>query len=253
LITEGEHNNPILDVRGLEAVYQDVIRVLHGVSLYVKERECVALLGANGAGKTTTLKSVSGMLAGEGKITAGKVILRGEEVTGHSAYHMVRNGLVHVLEGRYVFPELTVHENLQMGAYSRKDRNRISEDMENVFGYFPRLKERIRVQAGYLSGGEQQMLVIGRALMARPGILLLDEPSMGLAPILVREVYEILNRIRSEENLTLLLVEQNAGMALRLADRAYLIETGSIVLEGPADELHEDPRLQKVYLGGFQR
>lgn len=241
---------PLLDIRQMEACYQDVIRVLHGVDLHVKKGECVALLGANGAGKTTTLKAISGMLADEGSVTAGEVWVDGENVTGMAAHHMVRNGMMHVLEGRYVFPDLTVHENLRMGAYTRKDRQNIEADLEQVFEYFPRLRERITVQAGYLSGGEQQMLVIGRALMARPRILLLDEPSMGLAPILVREVFEIIHRIRSEQELTLLLVEQNAVAALRLADRAYLIETGKIVLEGPADDLKEDPRIQKAYLGG---
>ena len=246
------HNtDPLLYLRNVEASYENVIRVLHGINLEIHERECVALLGANGAGKTTTLKSISGMLEGEGEVTGGQVILDGRDITGWPAHRMVREGLVHVLEGRYVFPDLNVDENLQMGAYSRKDRDRIGEDMERVFGYFPRLKERLKVQAGYLSGGEQQMLVIGRALMARPRILLLDEPSMGLAPILVREVYDIISDIRENESLTILLVEQNASMALRLADRAYLIETGSIVIEGTAEELQDDPRLQEVYLGGF--
>jgi branched-chain amino acid transport system ATP-binding protein len=242
---------PLLTIRDLKASYENVIRVLHGINMHMYERECVALLGANGAGKTTTLKSVSGMLEGEGEVTGGQVILDGRDMTGWPAYRMVREGLVHVLEGRYVFPDLTVDENLQMGAYTRKDRDRVREDTERVFGYFPRLKERLNIQAGYLSGGEQQMLVIGRALMARPRILLLDEPSMGLAPILVREVYDIISDIRENENLTIMLVEQNASMALRLADRAYLIESGSIVLEGTAEELQDDSRLQEVYLGGF--
>ncbi|MCC5907145.1 MAG: ABC transporter ATP-binding protein [Balneolaceae bacterium] len=228
-----------------------MIRVLHGVDLHVDEGECVALLGANGAGKTTTLKSISGMLEGEGSITGGNVFLDGEDTTGYPAHLMVSRGLVHVLEGRFVFPDLSVYENLLMGAYTRKDRDKIETDMEGVFGYFPRLKERLKVQAGYLSGGEQQMLAIGRALMARPKILLLDEPSMGLAPVLVREVFNIVNQIRKEENVTLLLVEQNARMALKLADRGYLIETGTIVLHGTAEELREDPRLQQVYLGGI--
>jgi branched-chain amino acid transport system ATP-binding protein len=251
-VNPNNHNtDPLLYLRNVEASYENVIRVLHGINLQIHERECVALLGANGAGKTTTLKSISGMLEGEGEVTGGQVILDGRDITGWPAHRMVREGLVHVLEGRYVFPDLNVDENLQMGAYSRKDRDRIGEDMERVFGYFPRLKERLKVQAGYLSGGEQQMLVIGRALMARPRILLLDEPSMGLAPILVREVYDIISDIRENESLTILLVEQNASMALRLADRAYLIETGSIVIEGTAEELQDDPRLQEVYLGGF--
>jgi branched-chain amino acid transport system ATP-binding protein len=245
-------SKPLLRLHNLEASYQNVIRVLHGINLDIYERECVALLGANGAGKTTTLKSVSGMLEGEGEIAGGQVFLEDKNVTGWPAHRMVREGLIHVLEGRYVFPDLNVYENLRMGAYTRKDREGIREDMEMIFDYFPRLKERLNIQAGYLSGGEQQMLVIGRALMANPRILLLDEPSMGLAPILVKEVYDIISTIRKNENLTLLLVEQNAAMALKLADRAYLIETGSIVLEGRADELYEDPRLQEVYLGGFQ-
>jgi branched-chain amino acid transport system ATP-binding protein len=248
-----EQNRSLLQVQNLEASYQNVIRVLHGVNLHVYKGECVALLGGNGAGKTTTLKSISGMLEGEGSITGGSVLLDGEDVTGHPAHKMVARGLVHVLEGRYVFPDLSVHENLLMGAYTRIDRDRVDGDMDGVFGYFPRLKERLKVQAGYLSGGEQQMLAIGRALMARPEILLLDEPSMGLAPILVREVFDIVNRIRKEENVTMLLVEQNARMALQLAGRGYLIETGSIVLEGTADELREDPRLQEVYFGGMNQ
>lgn len=249
VISKNSSDRPYLDIQDLEASYQGVIRVLHGVSLNVRRGECVALLGANGAGKTTTLKAVSGMLADEGSVTAGEVWVDGENVTGAPAHAMVRNGMMHVLEGRYVFPDLTVLENLNMGAYTRKDRGQIEADLEQVFEYFPRLRERIAVQAGYLSGGEQQMLVIGRALMARPRILLLDEPSMGLAPILVREVFDIIQRIRSEQDLTLLLVEQNAVAALRLADRAYLIETGRIVLEGSAEELKENPRIQKAYLG----
>src|SRR5690625_1067710 len=249
-MTNGSDKRPILEVRQLEACYQGVIQVLHGIDLHLHRGECVALLGSNGAGKTTTLKAISGMLADEGSVTAGEAWVDGENVTGAPAHAMVRNGRMHVLEGWYVFPDLTVYENLRMGAYTRKDRGNIEADMEQVFDYFPRLRERIAVQSGYLSGGEQQMLVIGRALMARPRILLLDEPSMGLAPILVREVFEIIHRIRSEQELTLLLVEQNAVAALRLADRAYLIETSKIVLEGPADDLKEDPRIQKAYLGG---
>ncbi len=245
-------HEPALEVVGLEAAYQDVVRVLHDVSLYVHEKECVALLGANGAGKTTTLKALSGMLQGEGRITGGQVLLDGEDVTGSPPHVMVPRGVVHVLEGRYVFPDLSVRDNLLMGAYTRKDREGVPREMDRIFEYFPQLADRLHTQAGYLSGGEQQMLVIGRALLGKPRVLLLDEPSMGLAPKLVREVFEIIERIRSEEKLTLLLVEQNANMALRLADRAYLIETGSIVLEGKAEEVREDPRLQKVYLGGFQ-
>jgi branched-chain amino acid transport system ATP-binding protein len=243
---------PALNVDGLEAAYRDVVRVLHSVSFHIHEQECVALLGSNGAGKTTTLKSISGLLQGDGSVTGGKVYLHGEDVTGKPAHFMVPRGVIQVLEGRYVFPDLNVRDNLLMGAYSRKDRKHIEDEIDRIFGYFPQLKDRLQTQAGYLSGGEQQMLVIGRALLAKPRILLLDEPSMGLAPKLVREVFEIIERIRSEENLTLLLVEQNAHMALRLAERAYLMETGSIVLDGSADELMQDPRLQEVYLGGLK-
>jgi len=248
---EPHQNQPALNVDGLEAAYQDVVRVLHNISFHIHEQECVALLGSNGAGKTTTLKSISGLLQGDGSVTGGKVYLHGEDVTGKPAHFMVPKGVIQVLEGRYVFPDLNVRDNLLMGAYTRMDRTHIEDEIDRIFGYFPQLKDRLQTKAGYLSGGEQQMLVIGRALLAKPRILLLDEPSMGLAPKLVREVFEIIERIRSEENLTLLLVEQNANMALRLAERAYLMETGSIVLEGTADELMEDPRLQEVYLGGL--
>jgi branched-chain amino acid transport system ATP-binding protein len=244
-------SNPILKVEGLVTTYQDVIQVLHDVSLQINEGECVALLGSNGAGKTTTLKSISGMIDGEGTIKSGNIYLDGEDVTGKPPHYMVPNGVIHVLEGRYVFPDLTVWENLQMGSYTRKDRESIEAEIERVFGYFPQLKDRFHTQAGYLSGGEQQMLVIGRALLAKPRILLLDEPSMGLAPKIVKHVFEIIERIRKDENLTILIVEQNANMALKLADRAYLIETGAIVLSGIADELKDDPRLQDVYLGGL--
>jgi len=246
-------SEPLLQVIGLKAAYQDVIRVLHDVTLHVGQGECVALLGANGAGKTTTLKAISGMLQGEGAITSGQVLLEGEDVTGKPPHVMVPKGVIHVLEGRYVFPDLSVRENLLMGTYTRNDRENLDREMDRVFGYFPQLTDRLHTRAGYLSGGEQQMLVIGRALLAKPRILLLDEPSMGLAPKLVKEVFEIIEQIRKEENLSLLLVEQNAKIALRMADRAYLIETGSIALEGPAKELQDDPRLQEIYLGGFHQ
>jgi branched-chain amino acid transport system ATP-binding protein len=242
---------PLLEVHDLHVAYQRVIRVLHGIHLRVDERSCVALLGSNGAGKSTTLKAISGMLVGEGQITSGRILMDGDDVTGQPAHRQVRRGLVHVLEGRFVFPDLTVRDNLRMGAYSRRDRKRVPADQERVLEYFPRLQERIKLQAGYLSGGEQQMLAIARTLMARPRVLLLDEPSMGLAPLLVKEVFEIVDRIRREETLTVLLVEQNARVALRVADYAYLIDTGRIVLEGPADQIHDDARLREVYLGGL--
>jgi len=247
-----KQKEPILNVSNLVTAYQDVVQVLHNVSFHINKNECVALLGSNGAGKTTTLKSVSGMIEGEGTIKSGNIYLNGEDVTRKPPHFMVPNGVIHVLEGRYVFPDLSVWENLQMGSYTRKDRDTIDEEIEKVFSYFPQLKDRFHTQAGYLSGGEQQMLVIGRALMAKPKILLLDEPSMGLAPKIVKLVFEIIDRIKNEENLTILIVEQNANMALKLADRAYLIETGKIVLDGPSEELLKDPRLQDVYLGGLE-
>lgn len=244
---------PLLEIRDLHAAYHGVIRVLHGVSLRLPERACVALLGANGAGKSTTLKAVSGMLAGEGQITQGRILLDGRDVTGQPSHKMVRHGLVHVLEGRFVFPDLSVRDNLRMGAYSRTDRQSIRSDIDRALGYFPRLQDRIQIQAGYLSGGEQQMLAIARALMARPKLLLLDEPSMGLSPLLVREVFDIVQDIRRQESLAVLLVEQNAPMALRVADTAYLIETGRIVLHGPAVQIRNAPRLLEAYLGGLTR
>jgi branched-chain amino acid transport system ATP-binding protein len=248
----GPQTPVILETDHLHVLYQGGIRVLHGVSLSVREGACVALLGANGAGKTTTLKAISGMLAADGgAITSGRVVLRGETVTSQPAHKLVKRGLIHVLEGRFVFPDLSVRDNLRMGAYTRRDSQGVTRDLDRVLDYFPRLRERIKIQAGYLSGGEQQMLAMARALMARPRVLLLDEPSMGLSPLLVREVFDILSRIRQQESLTILLVEQNARMALRFADGAYLIETGRILLEGAASEIRDDPRLKEVYLGGL--
>lgn len=241
----------LLDVRNLEVAYNRVVRVLHGVSFGIREGEFVALLGANGAGKSTLLKSVSGMLKSEnGAIEGGTVWHRGADVTGAPTRDMVRNGVIHVMEGRFVFPDLTVEENLKMGAFSRSDSKVIREDLERVMNYFPRLVERLRLRAGYLSGGEQQMLVIGRALMARPKLLLLDEPSMGLSPLLVKEVFRIVREIRDREGMTILLVEQNAKQALAVAGRAMVMENGRIALEGPSEELREAPGLQDLYMGG---
>jgi len=246
-----ETSPPLLQVSGLTVAYNRVVQVLHGVDLKVYQGEFVAILGANGAGKSTLLKAISGMLASEGgAITSGSVLLKGQPVTGVPTRKMVRAGVMHVMEGRFVFPDLTVEENLQMGASSRSDRKAAGADLERVFGYFPRLVERRAIRAGYLSGGEQQMLVIGRALMARPSILLLDEPSMGLSPLLVKEVFRIVTEIRAKESLTILLVEQNARQALSVADRALVMEHGKIALEGKSAQLREEPRLHDLYLGG---
>lgn len=244
-------NIPLLQVERLEAAYNRMVKVLHGIDFLIQEGEFVALLGANGAGKSTLLKSISGMLKSEqGAVTAGRVTLLGHPVTNSSAREMVRNGVMHVMEGRFVFPDLTVEENLNMGAYSRSDAKGIREDLQRVLKYFPRLVERQQLKAGYLSGGEQQMLVIGRALMARPKLLLLDEPSMGLSPLLVTEVFRIVQEIREQEGLTILLVEQNARQALAVADRGLVMENGKIALAGSSSELSAAPDLQDLYLGG---
>ncbi len=242
---------PFLEIENLHVAYNQVVRVLHGVGLAVREGEFVAILGANGAGKSTLLKSISGMLKSErGAISEGSVRLGGRDVTGAPARQMVRLGAMHVMEGRFVFPDLTVEENLKMGAFSRRDMRAIREDIDRVLGYFPRLVERLNLKAGYLSGGEQQMLVIGRGLMARPKMLLLDEPSMGLSPLLVKEVFRIVREIREKEGLTILLVEQNAKQALAVADRGLVMENGKVALEGTSEDLKNAPALQALYLGG---
>ena len=220
------------------------IPALKGVALEVRRGEIVALLGNNGAGKTTTLKTISGLLVP----TRGAMTLEDEPLGGVPPHAIVRRGIAHVPEGRRIFNRLTVRENLTMGAYTRDDKATITSDLERVFALFPRLHERITQVAGTLSGGEQQMLAIGRALMARPRLLLLDEPSLGLAPRLVVEVFTALARLR-EEGLTLLLVEQNAAMALAVAQRGYVLETGSIVLSGTAAELADNPEVRRAYLG----
>lgn len=246
-----EKMSPILEIRGLEVAYNRVVKVLHGIQFSIQEGDFVALLGANGAGKSTLLKAVSGMLKSEdGAVTAGRVSLRGVDVTGVPTRAMVRHGVMHVMEGRFVFPDLTVEENLRMGAFSRSDRRAVREDLARVLEYFPRLVERLKLRAGYLSGGEQQMLVIGRGLMARPKLLLLDEPSMGLSPLLVKEVFRIVREIREREGLTILLVEQNARQALAVADRALVMENGKIALEGTSKELETAAELRDLYLGG---
>ncbi|MFH1242240.1 MAG: ABC transporter ATP-binding protein [Pseudomonadota bacterium] len=240
----------MLEVDDLRVAYNRVIRVLEGISLTVPKGNVVALLGTNGSGKSTTVKAISGMLRSDnGTIVTGRVVLEGEDVTRKGAPAMVRRGVMHVMEGRFVFPDLTVKENLLMGAYSLKDRSGINEDIRHWLGFFPILSARTNTQAGYLSGGEQQMLVIARALMAHPRVILLDEPSMGLSPLLVREVFRIIADIREAHQLTFLLVEQNVRMALQVADFGYVIERGSIRLEGTAEELRQNKHLQDFYLG----
>ncbi len=226
--------------------YYDRIQALKGVSLVVKEGEVVTLIGANGAGKTTTLRTISGLI----RPREGRVELAGERISDLPAHDIVRRGVVQVPEGRGIFGRLTVEENLRIGAFTRRDKAGIEADLGMVFETFPRLRERRGQAGGTLSGGEQQMLAMGRALMARPRILLLDEPSMGLAPILVEEIFAIIRRLNREQGVTLLLVEQNARAALEVAHRGYVLETGRVRLSGPAAELLVDPAVAKAYLGG---
>jgi branched-chain amino acid transport system ATP-binding protein len=241
---------PLLDVNNIEVVYDHVILVLKGVSLTVPEGGIVALLGANGAGKSTTLKAISNLLRGErGEVTKGSIIYDGERVDTMLPDALVKRGVIQVMEGRHVFEHLTVDDNLLTGAYTRKDTAEIRRDLEMVYGYFPRLKERSRAQAGYTSGGEQQMIALGRALMARPRMILLDEPSMGLAPQLVEEIFEIVNRLNKDEGVTFLLAEQNTNVALKLADYGYILENGRVVLDGDAEVLRGNEDVKEFYLG----
>ena len=233
----------LLEVRGLEVHYGG-IRAVKGIDFEVAEGELVCLIGANGAGKTTTLKGITGLQP----VSAGKVVYDGNDVTGNPAFQLVRKGLSMVPEGRGVFGALTIEENLAMGAYSRRDRKQIRQDVERVFGLFPRLKERARQTAGTLSGGEQQMLAMARAIMSRPKLLLLDEPSMGLAPLMVQKVFETVLAI-SGEGVTILLIEQNAKLALEVSNRGYVMESGTITLSGDARQLLSDPKVREAYLG----
>jgi branched-chain amino acid transport system ATP-binding protein len=233
---------PTLEAKDLHAAY-GLIRVLHGISFVVDAGGITALLGANGAGKTTTLRAVCGMVRTEGEIS-----LNGARIEGRATEDIVRLGVAHVPDGRGTFMELTVEENMRLGAYTRYDKD-VAADTERMFGYFPKLKERYRQQAGTLSGGEQQMLAIARALLLRPKLLLLDEPSFGLAPLIVKEIFAIMQRINAEEKVSILLVEQNASLALKIADRAYLLETGRIVFSGPAAEIRQDESIRRSYLG----
>ena len=239
----------LLKVENLEVVYNDVVLVLKGLSLSVQQGRITALLGANGAGKSTTLKAISGLLQTEdGKVTDGAVLYDGMNIHGLPPDYVVRKGIFQVMEGRRVFEDLNVEENLRCGAFTRKIGT-FAPNLEKVYGYFPRLKERRKQLAGYLSGGEQQMLAIGRALMAEPRLLLLDEPSLGLAPLLVEEIFEIIDRVNREQGVSILLVEQNARAALNIASSGYIMENGRIVLDGPARTLLDNPDVQEFYLG----
>ncbi len=233
----------LLEVENLN-VYYGAIHALQGISFHVEEGEIVTLIGANGAGKSTTLNTISGIL----RPREGSIRFKGQELTRMRAHDIVRLGIVQVPEGRKIFATLTVAENLDMGAYTRTDAREIARSRERVFASFPRLKERLNQLGGTLSGGEQQMLAMGRGLMSRPTLLLLDEPSMGLAPILVEEIFSIIQEINSQGT-SILLVEQNANMALSIAHRGYVLETGKIVLEGTAQELRDNPQVKKAYLG----
>ena len=243
---------PLLAINNIEVIYDHVILVLKGVSLEVPEGGIVALLGANGAGKSTTLKAVSNLLPSErGEVTKGSIEFRGERVDQHgSPSDLVSKGIVQVMEGRRCFEHLTVEENLLTGAYTRKDgRAAIHEDLDKVYHYFPRLGERREAQSGYTSGGEQQMTAIGRALMAKPSVILLDEPSMGLAPQLVQEIFDIVQDLNEKEGVTFLLAEQNTTVALRYASYGYILETGRVVMDGEAASLAENEDVKEFYLG----
>jgi len=250
-IARAAEATPLLDVNGIEVIYNHVILVLKGVSLAVPEGGIVALLGANGAGKTTTLKAVSNLLRAErGEVTKGLITFRGERVDRMTPSDLVRRGVIQVMEGRHCFAHLTVEENLLTGAYTRSgSRAEIRADLERVYAFFPRLKQRRNAQSGYTSGGEQQMTALGRALMARPSMILLDEPSMGLAPQIVEEIFEIVKDLNAREKVSFLLAEQNTMVALRFADFGYILENGRVVMEGSAHALAENEDVKEFYLG----
>ena len=243
--------NNILSIKNIEVIYDHVILVLKGVSLDVPKGGIVALLGANGAGKTTTIKSISNILKTErGEVTKGSISFEGNEIQDLSPTELVKRGVVQVMEGRHCFEHLTVEENLMTGAYIRKDgRKAVASDLEKVYEYFPRLRERRKSQAGYTSGGEQQMVAVGRALMAKPKLILLDEPSMGLAPQLVEEIFEIVKSLNEKEGVTFLLAEQNVSVALRYATYGYILENGRVVMDGEAKSLAENEDVKEFYLG----
>jgi len=242
---------PVLTVNNIEVIYDHVILVLKGVSLQVPEEGIVAILGANGAGKTTTLKAISIILAAErGDVTKGSIEFKGQRIDKLNANELVRRGCVQVMEGRHCFEHLTVEENLLTGAFTRKDgRGAIAADLDMVYGYFPRLQERRTSLAGYISGGEQQMCAIGRALMSRPDMILLDEPSMGLAPQLVEEIFEIVKKLNGDEKVSFLLAEQNTNIALKYATYGYILENGRVVMDGEAKALRENEDVKEFYLG----
>ena len=233
----------LLEARNLHAAYGET-RALHGLDFAIESGQITTLLGANGAGKTTTLRALCGMVR-----TEGELLFEGARIDGRATEDIVRLGIAHVPDGRGTFVNLTTEENLRLGAYTRRDRDAVEADMERVFGYFPRLRERRAQQAGTLSGGEQQMLAVSRALMLRPRLMLLDEPSFGLAPLIVRELFAILRTVNAQEGVSMLVVEQNAAMALELATRAYLLETGRVVLSGPAEDIRRDDAVRRAYLG----
>jgi len=251
MLDVSQDQETLLEVNNIEVIYNHVILVLKGVSLRVPKGGITALLGGNGAGKSTTLKSISNLLQSErGEVTKGMVSYRGERVDQTDPAEMVRRGVVQVMEGRHCFEHLTVEENLMTGAYTRTDgRAAIENNLEMVYSYFPRLKERRKSLAGYTSGGEQQMCALGRALMSRPETILLDEPSMGLAPQLVEQIFEIVKSINEKEGVTFLLAEQNTNVALRYAHYGYILESGRVVMDGPATELRENPDVKEFYLG----
>ena len=251
MLDAGETGEALLEVNNIEVIYNHVILVLKGVSLSVREGGITALLGGNGAGKTTTLKAISNLLHSErGEVTKGSIVYRGERVQHLDPAALVKKGVIQVMEGRHCFEHLTVEENLMTGAYTRGDgRAAIEADLEMVYTYFPRLKERRRSQAGYTSGGEQQMCAIGRALMSRPRMILLDEPSMGHAPQLVEQIFEIVRDVNEKEGVTFLLAEQNTNVALRFAHHGYILENGRVVMEGSAAALRENADVKEFYLG----
>ena len=244
-------NEKLLEVNNIEVVYNHVILVLKGVSLTLSKGSIVALLGGNGAGKTTTLKAISNLLHSErGEVTKGSITYRNEKIDNLNPSDLVKSGVIQVMEGRHCFEHLTVEENLLTGAYTRKEgKKRVLEDLDMVYSYFPRLKQRRKSQAGYTSGGEQQMCAIGRALMSKPETVLLDEPSMGLAPQLVEEIFEIVKKLNENEGVSFLLAEQNTNVALRFAHFGYILESGRVVMDGPAKELRENPDVKDFYLG----